>query len=342
MLMKAKIYVAPMLIAAALAGCSDSPQKENAGDKAAVKANIMTIKSTNVPDHYFSSGIVTSDHRIAISSRLSGYVREMAVREGEKVSKGQILVRIDPVDSAQSLNQASADLADAKADYLRYKELFAANAVSKQQYDKASLRYRIASSRATQANNQMSYAEIASPVDGIVVQKMLNAGDLTNPGSPILVVEDPDKLLIETSVSEQFIDLLHPGDAVDVSVPAVQGHLSGQIRQVVNAADPSTHQFLIKISIPTSDKVRPGMFAEIGFRIGNKPAIVVPTQAVVLRSGLTGLYLVDSQHIAHYRQVRTGNTTGAGIEIVAGLQNGDRVAWTSQQPISSGMTVEAK
>lgn len=322
-----------------LASCGTEPDTSST-TPATVTANVETIKLREVAQHYFASGNVTSDHRISVSSRISGYIRQVAAREGERVKKGEVLVRIDPVDAKQNLAQAKADLANAKTDYDRFKELLDANAVSKQQYDKAELRYKVARSRVAQAENQLSYAEITSPVDGIVVQKLLNTGDLAGPGMPVLIVEDPTQLLVETSVSEDYIDSLHVGDVVDLHIPSVASSLNGKIRQVVNAADPGTHQFLVKVSIDGSDAIRPGMFAEVGFRIGTRQALLIPKAAVVHRSGLTGVYLLDDKNVAHYRQIRVGTTAGNDIEVVAGLANGDRIAWSVAKPLLNGMLVK--
>jgi len=323
-----------------LAACG-SDSGDQSGNHASVQAQVVQVRLQEVPQHYFASGSVTSDHRIAVSSRLSGYIREVAVREGMRVKKGQALVRIDPVDAKQNLAQAKADLADAEADLNRFRELLEASAVSKQQFDKAELRYKVARSRVTQAENQLSYAEITSPVDGIVVQKLMNTGDLANPGMPVLIVEDPSQLLVETNVSEEFINALHVGDAVELNIPSIPTPLTGKIRQLVDAADPATHQFLVKVSIEGSDAVRPGMFAEVGFRTGSRPALLIPQAAVLHRSGLTGIYLLDAQSISRYRQVRLGTVNGDQIEVVAGLQAGDRIAWRDDGALHGDMRVTA-
>jgi len=328
-------------VIAPLAACGSGPDESSAPAPASVQAHVMTVKLQEVPQHYFASGTITSDHRIAVSSRVSGYIREIAAREGERVKKGESLVRIDPVDAKQNLTQAKADLADAKTDLDRFRELLAASAVSKQQFDKARLRYKVARSRVAQAENRLSYAEIVSPVDGIVVQKLSNTGDLAAPGMPILVVEDPSQLLVETNVSEEYIAALHVDDPVELNIPSVDKPLHGKIRQLVDAADPGTHQFLVKVSIDGTDGIRPGMFAEVGFRTGSRQALLIPQAAVLHRSGLTGIYMLDGSNITHYRQIRLGAASGESVEAVAGLQDGDRIAWSISEPLQNGMRVKA-
>jgi len=328
-------------VSATLAACSGDDGGNAGAQVPTVQAHLQTVQASEVAKHYIASGTVSSDHRIAVSSRLSGYIRAVNVKEGDRVKLGQVLVQIDPVDARQQLAQAKADLADAKADLQRFSELLKSNAVSRQQFDKTELRYKVAKSKVAQAENQLSYASISSPVDGIVVQKLLNSGDLANPGAPVLVVEDNKQLIVETDVSEQYIATLKTGDTVDLHIPAVGDSRTGEIRQVVNAANPGTHQYHVKVSLEAGSDIRPGMFAEVGFRIGTRKALLVPIKALIHRAGLVGLYVVDSKGIAHYRQVRLGESQGEEVEIASGLQAGERIAWNGEGKLVTGVRVVA-
>jgi len=333
-----------ILIASALfmlAACSADETQAVKTPHPSTHAQMLTLDTADVPAYYITSGIVSSDHRVAISSRISGYVRAIAVREGDKVKAGQILVRVDPVNAKQALAQARADFANAKTDMNRYRKLLAEQAVTKQQFDKVQLRYKVAKSRVEQAKNQLAYAEIASPVTGIVVKKTMNTGDMANPGMPILTVEDPSQLLVETDVSGEAASTLKPGDAVDISIPALHQTRTGHIRQRVNAADPLSHQFHIKISLDSTHQIRAGMFAEVRFRMGMRHAILVPVDAVVHRSGLNGIYVVDEHGIAHYRQIRLGEQYANRVEVAAGLAAGERIAWHAESPLRSNMRIRA-
>ena len=157
----------PLLLAATMAACSDQTPAPAATGKA-VQADVIAVQTQKVPRVYITSGVVTSDHRISVSSRISGYIHEIAVREGDRVHKGDVLFHIDPADARQALEQARADLADARTDLDRFRSLLASEAVSRQQFDKVKLRYQVAKSKVAQAENQMSYAIVRAPVDGLV------------------------------------------------------------------------------------------------------------------------------------------------------------------------------
>ncbi len=330
------------LIVPFLQGCSGEAE-HSSSEQAVVQrvaAETMKIAPISVPSRYVTSGTVTSDHRVLISSRISGYIRDLTVREGDRVKEGAVLVRVDPVDAKQALVQASADFSNAAADLKRYASLFRDHAVSQQQLDRVRLRYKVAKSQVEQARNQLGYAEVRSPVDGVVVEKRLSKGDLASPGGAILVIEDPANLLVETYVSEQFIAAIHEGDRVAVEVAALHRTLMGTVRQVVQAADAVSHQFLIKVALPSDLGVRPGMYAQVGFSVGQRQALMIPHAAVVNRSGLDGVYLVDASGVIHYRQVRLGMNQGDEVEVLAGLHTGDELAWRDHDSLKTGMKVK--
>jgi len=337
-----------LLAALSLQACSDDGNKNRPVAQAAMttQAKTMTLKAVDVDARYITSGTVTSDHRVSISSRISGYIRKLSVREGDRVKKGQVLVRVDPVNARQGLIQAEADLADAKADLKRYESLFRDHAASQQQLDRVRLRYKLTRSQAAQARNQLGYAEVLSPVNGVVVEKRLSKGDLAQPGAAILTLEDPSSLLVKTYVSEQYVSAIHAGDKVAVDIPSMQRRMVGIVRQVVEAADAVSHQFLIKIALDNNSEAHPGMYAQVGFSIGVRKTLMLPLAAVVERAGLHGAYLVDEKSIVHYRQIRIGNKRGNKVEVLAGLHDGDVIAWAGEKPLrhalQTGMKVQGR
>ncbi len=323
-----------------LMACSEDMESSSEAEITSV-ATLLSISPAEIPAHYITSGTVTSDHRVSISSRISGYIHEMRVREGDQVKAGQVLLRIDPVDAKQALIQAKADLADAEADLQRYDELLKAGAVTSQQAAKVRLRYKVAKSQVEQARNQLSYAEVRSPVAGVVVEKRLSQGDLAAPGVPILTIEDPTSLLVETHVSERFVSGIHEGDGVDIEIPSMKQTYPGTVRQVVQAADPVSHQFLVKIALQTADEVHPGMYAQSGFRVGSRLALMIPKAAVISRSGLDAVYVLNQESVAQYRLVRLGRSQGDAVEVLAGLHAGDVIAWNGKPTLKSGLKVKA-
>lgn len=325
-----------------LQGCEQQSSEMQLQPTVMTQASTVRVQSVKIPASYITSGTVTSDHRVSINARISGYIRNLAVREGDRVKKGQVLVRVDPVNADQALVQAQADLSNARAELERYEELFRAHAETQQQLDRVRLRYKVAESQVKQARNQLSYAEVRSPVDGVVVEKRLSKGDLASPGAAILILEDPASLLVETHVSEQFVSGIHVGDNVDIEIPSLRRKYPGIVRQVVQAADAVSHQFLVKIALNSFEDVHPGMYAQVGFNVGSRMALMVPHAAIINRAGLNGIYIVDGKDIARYRQIRVGQMTGDRVEVLAGLRDGDVIGWDGNPPLRTGMQVQAR
>ncbi len=328
-----------MLAATTFTACSDDSRAPSDVPQTSI-AMTFNVSVSEMPVRYVTSGTVTSDHRVSISSRISGYIRKMNVREGDLVKRGDILVRVDPVDAKQALIQAKADLADAKADLQRYDELLKDGAVTIQQTAKVKLRYKVAKSQVEQARNQLSYAEVRSPVAGVVVEKQMSQGDLAAPGVAILTLEDPTSLLVETYVSERFVSRVHEGDRVDINIASLKQSRQGIVRQVVQASGAVSHQFLVKIALPATGEVHPGMYAETGFHVGTRQALLIPQAAVILRSGLHAVYLLNDESIAQYRLVRLGTEQGDDIEVLAGLHAGDVIAWNGKPSLKSDMKIQ--
>ena len=149
-------------------------------------------------------------------------------------------------------------------------------------------------------------------------------------------------LLVETYVSEKHIAKIHEDDAVNLNVAAIKQRLQGEIRQVVQVADARSHKFLVKASIPPHENVRPGIFVEVSFSVGQRQSVLLPVTAIVSRNGLSAVYIVDAQGIAHYRLLRLGQRVADDVEVAAGLQAGRRFVNHPPKGLLTGMKVQAK
>ncbi|MBN4061544.1 efflux RND transporter periplasmic adaptor subunit [bacterium AH-315-G11] len=328
-----------ILFVGALTACNKDSERVPEAMLSSTVTQHLILTSQRIPVHYVTSGTVTSDHRVSISSRLSGYIRDIKVREGDQVKVGQVLLHIDPVNAKQALIQAKADSSNAMLEMQRYESLLHEGAVTSQQFEKVQLRYQLAKSQVKQAKHQLSYAKVTSPVSGVVVEKRMQKGDLASPGMPILMLEDPSSLLVETYASEQFVGQVHEGDVVDVEVTSLKQHFKGVVRQVVQAADPVSHQFLVKVSLPSMKDIHPGMYAQTGFNVGMRKALLIPMDAVIRQAGLYAVYVMDTSSIAHYRLIRVGQNIAGKLEVLAGLHDGEQVVWDGNPALKTGMKV---
>ena len=195
-----------------------------------------------------------------------------------------------------------------------------------------------------------SYGTIFAPFDGVVVQKMAYEGEMAAPGTPLLKVENPNKLELEISVPEENLRFVRVGQSVKVQFDAVNQSLSATIQQIVPASNAQSRSFLIKIPLTNSGKLISGMFGRIALPIGaTKETLLIPTTALIQRGQLQGVYVLEnvedkaiSKSIAMMRWVKTGKTQDGQIEIVSGLKAGDRIVTSNIAQLSDGQTVTTR
>lgn len=339
-----------MALALSLAACSGNHQEQQAPAQAGVPASVMTIATDTIPELYLTAGTVIAENRVEVASRVMGYIRSIKAREGQSVTKGELLVRIDAADVRAHLHEAEANLAqakaraeEAKADYDRFSALRAQQAVTEREYQQITLKYQIAEkglhaakAGLAQARAQVQYVDITAPISGVVVAKHKDTGDMANPGEPILTVEDPTRLELQTYVKEQQINHIHTGDVIMADIQALHTTIQGHITQIVPAGDATTHSYLVKAELPAVPGLKSGMFASVRFAVGTTGGIMIPRSAVITPSDIPGVYMVDADNSVHFRMIRTGRTWDGKIEVLSGLTPGERIVVTTDTPLHSG------
>ncbi len=346
------VLTAALLLAlASLGGCSD-PAKEQAAAQAGatVKATVISVEKTTLPIIATSPGNVIAEQQAMIASRLMGFLRVIYVEEGQRVTAGQKLFAVDPTDiqgqmamAKAGLAQAEAAMADAKNDYERFGALYKEEAIPKMQWDKIRLQHQMTQQQVAMARagydtaaSQMQYATVTAPFAGIVTQKMANAGAMAAPGHPVLMLENPDKLQVQTSVAEDIYSQIKLGTPVAIQAEGQSADIIGKVANLVASADPVTHSHLVKIDLPAGNTLRSGSFVQAAFALGQRDGVRLPAAAVLERAGITGVFVVDAQSIAKFRMVRTGASSAGQVEILAGINPGERVVTASAGLLQNG------
>lgn len=342
-----------LTLATALTGCGghEAPAK---GEQAvrSLAAQTTLLQHARVTRIHAAPGVLVAENQVQVASRLMGYIRAIDVVEGQTVKAGQRLFSVDPSDvqgqaeaARAGLQQAEDAYADARLEHERYAALYKEEAVTRQQLEKMKLQADLAAARVAQAkaglstaNNQLRYATVVSPIAGVVTQKLANAGDLAAPGKPLLVVENPGQLLVDTHVPEAVLARLKPGQTVEVEIDAQR--VKASVARFSPAADPVSHLFLVKLKVPAGS-YRSGQFVRVLFALGEREALRVPVAAVVMRAGISGVFVVDAAGIARFRMVRTGEASDGQIEILSGLAAGERVVTTGAEALANGDKVTA-
>lgn len=341
--------LAPLALSALMGACGKAPEAPSQPAPKTWTLPVLTA-SAGVPDEYTAVGSVVSDQRVDVASRLSGYIREILVQEGDRVRRGQLLARLDAADVEGGIRQAQAGVGaaeaafrDAQTDLERFQRLFERGSVSDNELRKVRLKFDAAREFLNQAlagfdtaRAQRDYAEIKSPVDGVVVARVKRAGDLAVPGAPMLTLEAGHGLLFETFVAGSQVAAISVGKPVEVSIDGLSSLLKGTVSRVVPSGDPVTRSYQVKISLPETTGLMPGMFGRAGFMIGESHSPVVSRRALVERGGLRGVFVVDGESRAHFRWLRTGREWPDRVEVSAGLGTNERFVAAVEPALRDG------
>ena len=339
----------------ALAACKEDQAAHQAPQPLSFELPVVKVEIIEIPRLYTIPGSVKSDERIEVSSRISGYIQKLTVHEGDAIKKGALLVEIDPTDvegairrAQAALSSAKTALSDAERDVARLSRLKKKGVVSNEIVRKARVTRDVAKSKMADAQAALDtalagrrYASVKSPINGIVVARNKQVGDLATPGMPILTIESRTRLLFKTSVAESRIRHIHKGKKVSVEIDALdQATIKGVVLRVIPSGDPVTRRYDVEVALPSSIKAFPGMFGRVHFVIGSDKSLVVSNKAIVERGGLHGVFVVDKANKARFRWLRTGREFSNGLEVKAGLEGGETVLAHDDRRVHDGDLIE--
>jgi RND family efflux transporter MFP subunit len=353
-----KLYITLTLSLAILASsCGKKDKKELADTTPAITVSISQITENNNSPFLAVSGKIQAENSANLSTRMMGYVNNVPVNVGDKVSKGQLLVSIKNTDlqakKAQvtaSITEASVAFKNAEKDYNRFKSLFADNSASQKEFDDITANYEMAKARLEAANQmkneinaQFAYTNITAPFNGVITSKNVEKGDMANPGQPLISMESPGNFEVMAIVPETEISEIKKGAVVDVLVKSIGESIKGKVAEVSSSASQTGGQFLVKIALEKTDvDILSGMFTTVQFPVERKAKstmVLIPTDAVVNNGQLSGVYTVGQNNTAMLRWLRLGRTYGNQVEVLSGLNANESYITSAKGKLFNGAKV---
>ncbi len=290
---------------------------------------------------YPAEGVVEAVKQATLAAQAPGRVVEVRADAGDAVKQGQLLMRIDAREAAESYAASQATLANAKAHFERTKNLYEQKFISQAALDKAEADYRAARAGSGAAAASASHASIVSPLTGFVAQRHAERGEMATPGSPLITVYDPKGLRVISSIPQYKLAEVRASLRAKIEFPGSGKWIDAVKVEVLPAADPRTHTVQARAYLPANlpdslTGVIPGMFARAHFVTGSAKKLLVPAAAVLRRGEVTAVYVIDEKNAARLRQVRLSELLAGGFhEVLAGLAAGEKVAL---DPVKAGIT----
>jgi RND family efflux transporter MFP subunit len=312
---------------------------------AVAKAEFREVAQT-----YSVEGVIEAVRQSTVSAQISGRVKEVNFDVGDTVKKGQVILRIDERETEQALAgsqaqvmQSQAALTQAKANYERSVQLFEQKYISQAALDKAKADYEMAQAQAaasaageSQSALARGYAAIIAPFGGVVASRMVELGEMVTVGKPLMVGFDPSQMRVIVNVPQYKLTEIGTHPRVNVELTSLKRWVAASAVTVQPSADSRTHSTQVRVTIPANEKgIYPGMFVRAHFVVGKASKLLIPASAVLRRSEVVAVYVVDDKGAAKLRQVRVGDPSGEKeIEVLVGLNPGESVAL---DPIKAGM-----
>ena len=308
-----------------------------------------------VAQTYSVEGVVEAVRQSTVSAQISGRIKEINFDVGDTVKKGQVILRIDERETSQALAgsqaqvmQAQAALTQAKANYERSIQLFEQKYISQSALDKAKADYEMAKaqSEASQASESQSaiahaYTSVIAPFGGVVASRLVEIGELVTVGKPMMVGFDPSQMRVIVNVPQYELNQIGSHPKVKVELTSLKRWVSAASVTVQPSADIRTHSTQVRINLPPNEKgVYPGMFVRAHFVVGKAKKLLIPASAVLRRSEVVAVYVMDDKGTPRLRQVRLGEETGENeIEVLGGLNAGETIAL---DPVKAGMAAGSR
>jgi RND family efflux transporter MFP subunit len=288
-----------------------------------VRLGVVARSADDVPASV--PAVIAARQKATLASRIPATVVALPFREGDRVSRGAVVLRLDAAALQSAEGAAETAVRAAERDLARLTVLLAEQVAAPRDHDEAMARAAAARATLQGVRDSLSYAVLRAPFAGVVTARPVNVGDIVSPGTPLLDIEGDGGLEVRASIDAALAPRPTAGQRFTVEVDGQPAPVPATVRSISPAADPTTHRFDIRADLPSRPGLRSGLFARMQIPRNDSPSrLVVPTLAVVRRGGLTGIFVV-SEGSARLRWVAVGDDQEGVTELRAGAEAGDRV-----------------
>lgn len=329
-----------------LSGCEQQPSAKARQAKPHL-VEVMQAAPADIELERIRTGSLEAFQTINIYTQEEGIVKEILPREGDRVKRDQLLVRLDDQLLSAQLQRARAVRQQAETELARIKGLIKRNLTARSELTSRETDLAVAQADEKVIATRLGYTRIRSPIDGVITGRHTEPGNLAEQSSHLLTVADVSSLRLKVDVSELLLNQLAIGMPVDIQIDALQSShqlnpsaVSGTVSRIYPTIDPTTRSGTLEISLsPAPEGARPGQFARVKFSIARQQVLLLPFGSLRQSANGSYVFVTDSDNKVQIRPLETGLKTGEQIEILAGLQPGERVITRGFTNLKPGMQV---
>jgi RND family efflux transporter MFP subunit len=300
----------------------------------------FTVHEQQVQRTEYAVGTIEPVQEVRLAARILARIKHLhVVHAGQQVQQDEVLVELDDADlraaeaaAGANLRAAEQALGQAQRDLERVRSLHGQQIASQEQLEQAETKAknaaatRDAAQQALQgASTALSFATIRSPLAGLVVDKLVNEGDVVTPGQVLMVLYDDKRMQLVASVREGLAERLQVGSEVAVRIDALDLDCHGKVSQIVPRAERGSRAFDVKVTGPCPPGIFSGMYGRLCLPLGTEPEIRVPGRAIRSIGQVDLVFVIDGDGRLQRRFVRLGDVHGDEITVLSGLATGETI-----------------
>ncbi|MBM4219381.1 MAG: efflux RND transporter periplasmic adaptor subunit [Gammaproteobacteria bacterium] len=333
---------AAAVLALALAGCGDGAEQPVARTAAPVR--VATVEQAPAAKSLRAVGVLAPADEVRLAFKSGGVIQSIAVEQGAPVRRGQLLATLAQDEVAAAVAQARAVAGQSARDLERGRALLADEVATREQVETLETAHQVAQAQLRTALFNARHASIEAPADGVVLRRLAEPDEQVAPGQPVIIVGNTSAgWIVRASLADRDVVRVQAGDAAEVTLDAYPGRVfAARVVEVAAAADPQTGTYEMKVAVDPADaRFVQGLVAKVTIADPDAGTVAVVPVSSLLEAdgGLATVFVVAKGDVARKVSVRTGRLLGERIEVIAGLDLGERVvaegaAWLDDnQPV---------
>ena len=332
-----------LILILSFASCGDKSKSNSIDSKKIQIVSTEKIVATNSIKRIKLSGNIVGQTTVNLSFMVSGKVDKVFTTEGQSIKKGALLASLDATSYIIARNIANIQVKKATDEYQRLKLMHEKNSLSDSDLKKVEFAVEEAKNNFLMQNKNVIDTRIVSPINGILLTKQCEKGEIIETGRPVLVASDIAKVKVIAYLPESLLGQIQIGQLADVDVAATGKEFKGKVIEIAGVADQATRTFVIKIEVNNPQGIiRPGMIAEVSLaKKAMEPAITVPTSAILnSNDNQAYIFVIDRQkNKAFKRDVTIGTLQDKRIEILSGLSSNEEIVVKGHQKLVDGTSI---
>lgn len=307
---------------------------------------VIVAKATleEFSDRIEALGTLRANETVDLTATVAERVTFIGFEDGKRVSKGDVLLRQSSSEEEALLREVRAMANESELQYERARQLAATGAAATAQLDEARRIFDTAKARVHAIESRIANLTITAPFDGVVGLRNISIGAVLQPGDMITTLDDDSKMLLDFSVPATFLPVLAEGTPISARAAGYEGELfEGQIRSISSRVDPITRSVLVRAEIPNEERIlKPGLLMTVEIKGNLREAVMVKEEAVLSMGDRSFVMVVDEETTpptVHRTEVRLGGRRQGEVEILEGLEEGQKVVAHGTMRVSDGSNV---